>query len=186
MMRQLFVASSLAVALAVAPAAAAAQSADEAPESVIHDAKSAMAFLKSLTGDWVNASQGTEHGTTTPAASFKVAAAGSTVVETTGAGTPNEMTTVFHMDGDQLLQTHYCALQNAPVLRFEPSDTPGELNFVFHGGTNFDPEVDAHFHEGSIRIQDRDTVETGYVVYANGEMSTDGRALLKRVTPASN
>jgi hypothetical protein len=182
MRKALIVTAGLAVALAAAPATAAAQAADPAPEDAIHDARTAMAFLKSLAGDWVNANQGTEHGTTSPVASFKVIAAGTAVVETTGAGTPNEMTTVFHMDGDRLLQTHYCALQNAPVLRFEPSDVPGELKFVFHGGTNFDPDVDAHFHDGSIRIQDKDTVETSFVVHANGEPSTDGRSLLERVT----
>ena len=186
MMKSLIVTAGLAVALAVAPATAAAQAVDATPEDAIHDARTAMEFLKSLAGDWVNANQGAEHGTTSPVASFRVIAGGSAVVETTGAGTPNEMTTVFHMDGDQLLQTHYCALQNAPVLRFEPSDVPGELNFVFNGGTNFDPDVDAHFHDGSFRIQDRDTVETSYVVHANGEPSTDGRALLKRAKPATN
>ena len=185
MTRALIVISSLAVALAVAPAPAAAQAADPAPQDTIHDAKTAMAFLQSLAGDWVNANQGTEHGTTSPVASFRVIAGGSAVVETTGAGTPNEMTTVFHMDGDQLLQTHYCALQNAPVLRFEPSDVPGGLQFVFHGGTNFDPDVDAHFHDGSFQVMDKDTFETGFVVHANGEPSTDGRALLTRVK-ASN
>ena len=186
MKRMLIVTAGLALALAVAPAPAAAQNDDVAPEDAIHDAGSAMEFLRSLAGDWVNATRSTEHGTSSPVASFRVIAGGSAVVETTGAGTPNEMTTVFHMDGDQLLQTHYCALQNAPVLRFEPSGVPGELKFVFHGGTNFDPQVDAHFHDGSIRIQDKDTVETSYVVHANGEPSTDGRALLKRAQPSTN
>ena len=181
----MFVVSSLVLALVLTPGMTAAQTAD-APEGVIHDAESAMAFLKTLSGDWVRATDSNEHGANTPVASFKVAAAGSTVIETTGAGTPNEMTTVFHMDGDQLLQTHYCALMNAPVLRFEPSDTPGELNFVFHGGTNFDPDVDAHQHEGAIQIQDADTVETSFIVYANGEMSSDGRSVLKRAKPATN
>ena len=149
MKRMLIVTAGLAVALAVAPAPAAAQPADAAPEDTIHDARSAMAFLKSLAGDWVNASRSTEHGTSSPVATFQVIAGGSAVVETTGAGTPNEMTTVFHMDGDQLLQTHYCALQNAPVLRFEPSDVPGELKFVFHGGTNFDPGCPASTSPGA-------------------------------------
>ncbi|MCY4026464.1 MAG: hypothetical protein OXH75_09160 [Acidobacteria bacterium] len=186
MKKTLIVSAGLALALAAAPPPARAQPTDVAPEDAIHDARSAMEFLKSLAGDWVNATRSTEHGTSSPVASFRVIAGGSAVVETTGAGTPNEMTTVFHMDGDQLLQTHYCALQNAPVLRFEPSDVPGELKFVFHGGTNFDPQVDAHFHDGSIRIQDKDTVETSYVVHANGEPSTDGRALLERAKPSTN
>ena len=127
----------------------------------------------------------TEHGANTPVASFKVTAAGSAIVETTGEGTPNEMATIFHMDGDQLLQTHYCALMNAPVLRFEKSDKPGELKFVFHGGTNFDVAVDAHYHEGTIQIVDEDTIETSFVVFTNGEMSTDGRGVLKRATMPS-
>ena len=181
----IFVVSSLVLALVLTPGMTAAQTAD-APEGVIHDAESAMAFLKTLSGDWVNADQGTEHGTTAAVASYKVAAAGSAVIETTGAGTPSEMTTVFHMDGDQLLQTHYCALMNAPVMRFEPSATPGELKFVFHGGTNFDPDVDMHQHEGTIQIKDLDTFERGYVVYANGKMSSDGAGLLKRAKPATN
>ena len=96
------------------------------------------------------------------------------------------MATIFHMDGDQLLQTHYCALMNAPVIRFEPSDTPGEIKFVFHSGTNFDAAVDAHYHEGTIWIKDTDTIDASFVVFANGEMSTDGRGVLKRAKTASN
>ena len=110
----------------------------------------------------VREATGSEHGANTPVASYKVTAAGSAIVQTSGAGTPNEMATIFHMDGDQLLQTHYCALMNAPVLRFEPSDTPGELKFVFHGGTNFDAAVDAHYHEGTIWIKDKDTIDASF------------------------
>ena len=185
MKKAILVVSRFALAIALTPGMAVGQTAD-APEAITHDAQSAMAFLKTLSGDWVRATGGNEHGANTPVASFKVAAAGSAVIETTGAGTPNEMTTVFHMDDDLLLQTHYCALMNAPVLRFEQSDTPGELKFVFHGGTNCDEAVDAHYHGGTIQIQDADTVETSFVVYANGEMSSDGRSLLKRAKPATN
>ena len=184
MKKTLLALSCMALALAATPGTAAGQSAD-APESIIYDAQSAMEFLKTLSGDWVRETGG-EHGATTPVASFHVAAAGSTIIETTGAGTPNEMATIFHMDGDQLLQTHYCALMNAPVLRFEQSDTPGELKFVFHGGTNFDAAVDAHYHEGTFQIKDKDTIETSFVVFANGEMSTDGRTVMKRAKMHSN
>ena len=43
------------------------------------------------------------------------------------------MITIYHMDGDDLLLTHYCALQNAPVMKFEKSNKPGEIKFAFHG-----------------------------------------------------
>ncbi len=177
--------SCLALAVGVTPSTAAAQSAD-APEAIIYDAQSAMEVLKSLEGDWVRETTGSEHGANTPVASYKVTAAGSAIVLTTGAGTPMEMATIFHMDGDRLLQTHYCALMNAPVLRFEQTDTPGELKFVFHGGTNFDAAVDAHYHEGSYWIKDKDTIDASFVVFANGEMSNDGRGIMKRAKTSSN
>jgi hypothetical protein len=162
-----------------------------APEAIVYDAASAMAFLTTLNGEWQAGTGAThEHGGS-PAArpsgsslSFKTKAAGSAVVQTTRAGQPGEMETIFHMDGDQLLLTHYCALQNAPVLKFEKSNKPGELKFVFQGGTNFDPAVDAHFHQGTFQIKDKDTLEQNFTVFANGKANPEGRSVLHRV--ASN
>ena len=151
-----------------------------APENVIYDAESALEFFKTLSGDWTGTYAGNQHGSNTPVVNFKVVAAGSTVIETVLEGTANEMASVFHMDGDQLLLTHYCALENAPVLRFEKSDKPGEINFVFHGGTNFDPGIDAHFHEGTFQVRSEDTVESTFIVYANGEAQPEGRSVLTR------
>ena len=91
-----------------------------AAEAIIYDAQSAMAFLTTLTGEWVAGGAEHEHGSATAAnagaRSFKTKAAGSAVVQTTRAGTPGEMKTIFHMDGDQLLLTHYCAQGNQPRL----------------------------------------------------------------------
>ena len=159
------------------------KAASGAPETVIYDAASAMAFLASRAGDWESASGEHEHGG--PAGprsivSVRTKAAGSAVVQTYAAGTPGEMETIFHMDGDQLLLTHYCVLQNAPVLRFEKSNKPGELKFVFQGGTNFDPKSDAHLHETTIQIKDRDTVEKTSTVFANGKANPERRVVMHR------
>ncbi len=150
-----------------------------APDAVVYDAESALEFFKSLAGDWDGSSAENQHGSY-PAVSFRVMAAGSAVVETVWQGQPNEMESIFHMDGDNLLLTHYCALENAPVLRFEPTDEPGLVKFVFHGGTNFDPAVDAHFHEGTFRIRDANTIETTFVVHAGGEAQPEGSSVLTR------
>ena len=56
----------------------------------------------------------------------------------------------------------------------------GLLKFVFHGGTNFDPAVDAHFHEGTFRIRDANTVESTFVVHAGGEAQPEGSSVLTR------
>jgi hypothetical protein len=97
------------------------------------------------------------------------AAAGSAVVQTLFPGDSYEMVNVYHMDGDTLLFTHYCAAQNAPVMKFEPTGKPGEIKFVFNGGTNFDPKVDMHAHEGTFFVKDKDTVESKFITWANGE-----------------
>jgi hypothetical protein len=155
------------------------------PETVVYDAASAMAFLTTTSGDWVSGSAQHEHGGAAPAGSrglvsVKTKAAGSAVVHTYAQGTPGEMETVFHMDGDQLLLTHYCALQNAPVLRFVKSNKPGELKFEFLGGTNFDPKVDAHLHESTFQIKDKDTIEQNSTVFANGKPNPELKAVLHR------
>jgi hypothetical protein len=160
-----------------------------APETIVYDAASAMAFLKTTGGDWRPAS-GSQHehsaATAAPrpgtAVSVKTKAAGSAVVHTYREGTPGEMETVFHMDGDKLLLTHYCALQNAPVLQFVKSNKPGELKFVFKGGTNFDPGVDAHLHESTFQIIDKNTIEQRSTVFTNGKADPELKSVLRRPT----
>ncbi len=194
MKRAMIFAASLALVLGVAGSAAAQSKgqpkvATGAPEAVIYDAASAMAFLTTTSGAWEPQVGGQhQHGgaaapTGSPAniVSVKTKALGSAVVHTYGAGTPAEMETVFHMDGDQLLLTHYCALQNAPILRFVKSEKPGELKFVFQGGTNFDPKVDAHLHESTFQIMDNNTIEQRSTVFANGKPTPELKSVLHRM-----
>lgn len=185
MKRIMVLLSSFALVLALVPASRAGQSKDgnktaAAPETIVYDEASAFAFLKTLAGEWERGSGDHEHGSSSRGASFKVTAAGSSVVETLYAGQPTEMVSIFHMDGKQLLLTHYCALKNAPIMKFEKSDKPGVIKFAFHGGTNFDPKVDTHVHEGLFRIKDKNTVESIFVAFANGKPRPEGRAILKR------
>jgi hypothetical protein len=139
------------------------------PQAVVYDAHSAFAFLKTLGSDWVRASD--DPATTSPVVNFRVTAGGSAVLETIYIGPGTDMLTVYHMDGDNLLLTHYCVMMNAPVLQFEPSATPGEIKFTFAGGTNFDPNVDAHLHEGGFRITDADTLQPIFVTFTNGKQN---------------
>jgi len=162
------------------------KAATDAPETVIYDAASALAFLTTTNGDWVAGAAGGQHEHGAPAQgsrgviSVKTKAAGSAVVHTYAQGTPGEMETVFHMDGDQLLLTHYCALQNAPVLKFVKSNKPGEIKFEFAGGTNFDPAVDAHLHSSTFVVKDADTIEQNSTVFANGKVNQELSTLLHR------
>ena len=150
------------------------------PELVVYDANSAFEFLRTLTGDWERSGGDHDHGGDSHKVTFRNTASGSSVMETIFPGEAMEMISMYHMDGDTLLLTHYCALQNAPIMKFEKSDKPGEIKFVFHGGTNFDPKVDAHVHEGLMRIKDANTIESSFVSYADGKPDQRPSGTLKR------
>ncbi len=150
------------------------------PESVVYDAESAFEFLKSMNGTWQRAGGGHDYGVKSPFSTFRVSGAGSSVVETIFPNDPNEMVTVYHMDGNDLLLTHYCALHNAPVMKFQKTNTPGEIRFVFKGGTNFDPKVDMHVHEGYMKIANDKTIKATFTVYNDGKASEARSATLTR------
>lgn len=151
------------------------------PATIVYDDKSAFQYIKTLAGNWERmGGAGHEHGASSSMVSFKISAAGSTVMETYNAGKPNEMVSVYHMDGNTLLMTHYCALQNAPVMKFEKTGKPGEIKLGFFGGTNFDPKVDAHAHEGVIEVKDQDTFEVTSVGYSGGKPLAPAVSLMKR------
>ncbi|HEY1601001.1 MAG TPA: hypothetical protein VGG64_15465 [Pirellulales bacterium] len=154
--------------------------ASKSPESVVYDEQSAFEFLKTMTGEWERSGDEHDHGGGSHSVAFRPTAAGSAVMETIFEGEPMEMISIYHMDGDKLLLTHYCALQNAPIMRFEKCDKPGEIKFVFQGGTNFDPQVDAHVHEGVMRVKDANTVESSFVGYSDGKPDQRPHGILKR------
>ena len=120
------------------------------------DAKAAFARLKTLKGTWKSQIKSDDqspehkelakHDAMEPPVVYKLTGAGSAVVETQFPGTGHEMVSVYHLDGDDLRMTHYCAAGNQPRVKLDRAhSTPDQLIFVFDGGTNLDPEKD-HAH----------------------------------------
>lgn len=120
--------------------------------------------MKSLEGTWDVV---TPNGEAT--INYRVGSAGSIVIEELFPGTDHEMMTVYHMDGDRLVATHYCAAGNQPRFTLAPaSGDSEEFRFAFDGGSNMKPG-DGHIHEGSIRIVDQDHVEETWVSWQDGK-----------------
>lgn len=140
----------------------------------------AFEILKSLAGEWEGTSSKDEKGQDLRVL-YRVTANGSALVETEFPGTDHEMISVFHMDGDRLMMTHYCAMGNQPKMIMDRSSTPDEIVFSFAGGTNFDPEKDTHIHNGTIRLVDSDTIESAWVAYTDGEKAHTNTFYLSRV-----
>src|SRR5438477_10038866 len=91
--------------------------------------------MKTLVGMW----DGTvnEGGAQLKAhARVKLVSDGSALAHWLDEGTPHEMITMFHMDGNDLMATHYCAAQNQPRMVLASGSDPNRLVFKFKDGTN--------------------------------------------------
>ena len=83
---------------------------------------SAFDAFKKLAGDWVGKGAASPGQGEKVSVNFKVTSGGSAVVETEMPGTSQEMVTIIHPDGSDLVLTHYCAIGNQPQMR-----APGRL-----------------------------------------------------------
>lgn len=98
--------------------------------------------MKTLQGAWVGtAVDGKEQF---PANTrFQMVSDGSALMAWIGEGSPYEMVTIFHMDGPDLMATHYCAAHNQPRMVASPAGDANRLVFKFKDGTNIGPH-DGH------------------------------------------
>ena len=101
---------------------------------------------------------------------FRVSANGSVVMETMNPGTDHEMINMYHLDGDELMLTHYCAAGNQPRMRLDrDASAENVLAFDFDGGTNLDPDVDMHIHAARISFVEDGHMMSAWTPYMNGE-----------------
>ncbi|MFN7973526.1 MAG: hypothetical protein U0166_14445 [Acidobacteriota bacterium] len=126
-------------------------------------APSPLARLKSLAGEWVQ-----KGGDGAVAVVYRVTSAGHAVTETDFPGTPYEMLTVYHMDGDDLVLTHYCAEGNFPRMK---ADAPSNdaIHFKFTGCANLKSDNAGHMHEATITFVDADHVSSAWQYYRDGK-----------------
>jgi hypothetical protein len=98
------------------------------------DAQKSFDLLKSMEGKWVGRdSQGEQIEVT-----FRMTAGGSALMSEIRGHGPENMITMFHMDGDRLLMTHYCGVGNQPRLKVVSVDAKA-VSFEFVDGTNIGP-----------------------------------------------
>jgi hypothetical protein len=157
MKRRLFLVASLLAAAAAIQAAG--------PRSDRSNDAAAFARLKTLEGEWeADTAMGKAH------LSYEVIAGGTALVEKeTGEKMP-AMLTVYHLDGDRLLLTHYCMAGNQPRMQakaFNPES--GELEFQFLDATNFASPAAGHMHNVKFRFVDHNRLAAAWEFYENGE-----------------
>ncbi|HTR24208.1 MAG TPA: hypothetical protein VMI10_09490 [Terriglobales bacterium] len=87
--------------------------------------------LAALEGNWVG--KGSEGQPIE--VSFRMTAGGSALMSEIHGHGPENMITMFHMDGDRLIMTHYCGAGNQPRMKVVSADAKS-VSFEFFDGTN--------------------------------------------------
>lgn len=159
-----------------------AQSQSQSPASAAAAKATPLDRFKALSGDWIDA-DGALGMKGKVAATYRVTGGGSAVVERLFVDMPHEMTTVYHLDGAELVLTHYCAAGNQPRMRARKTD--GVLVFFeFDGGTNFDPARDMHMHEAKIEFLGPDELRQSWQSWKGGQAAGHAPSFrLVRKTP---
>jgi hypothetical protein len=113
--------------------------------------------LKSLAGNWEGpATEGK------PAhINYQVVSGGSAVMETIQEKSAALMITMYHLDGDQLMMTHYCMANNQPRMRADAAtSSPNSIKFKYVDATNLATPDDGHMVGLTIDFKDADHVAT--------------------------
>jgi hypothetical protein len=129
------------------------------------NASIAFAKIKSLAGNWQASS---ERGTVN--STYEVISNGSAVVEHIKVPGEDEMLTVYHLDGNRLVLTHYCTAGNQPQMQAGAYDPAGnQLVFNFTGGGNLSDPNKGHMHNVVFRFTGADTFSSQWTFQENGK-----------------
>jgi hypothetical protein len=123
------------------------------------DAQKSFEQLKALSGSWEGkASNGKPVQLT-----YRVTANGSALMSEIKS--EEDMITMFNLDGDRLLMTHYCGAGNQPRMRASASPDGKTITFDFLDATNLASPEAGHMHHLVISMLDANhhTEEWSYV-----------------------
>lgn len=106
-------------------------------------AQTSLSALKSLAGVW----RGKDTLGHAARVSYRVTGNGSAVLsEMTEVETGEDMISMFHLDGDRLLLTHYCSAGNQPRMKATASPDGKTITFEFLDATNLVNPNSGHMH----------------------------------------
>jgi hypothetical protein len=124
--------------------------------------------VKSLAGDWVEIGKDGKP-TDKVVSSIRVTAGGNTVQETLFPGSDHEMVTMYHLDGADLVLTHYCMMGNQPRMRAEPGKDVNTIAFKFIGATNLKSSDEHHMHQATLTIEGKDHFKAKWTSCKDGK-----------------
>lgn len=139
-------------------------------------------ILKKLVGKWEAVHKNMMSGKPEKVVvTYRLTAGGTALIETLFPGTPHEMVSVYHGDGDDLVMTHYCMLGNQPMMRCEDAYGANPLKFEFDGGTGIKSSKDPHMRALTVTFVDKNHFKQEWVFFENGKPKQDEALNFSRV-----
>ena len=112
-----------------------------------------LAPLKFLVGEW----KGTDTDGKPYKTTYALSSGGTNLTETLTPPDSPPMTTMYYSDGDHLMLTHFCSLNNQPRMRAGGvKEGDKSITFAFVDATNLKNPTDVHMHQLSIEVKDHD------------------------------
>lgn len=125
-----------------------------------------LAPLKFLVGEW----KGTDADGKPYKTTYALSSGGTTLAETLTTPDSPPMTTLYYSDGDQLMLTHYCSLNNQPRMRAGGvKEGDKTVNFSFVDATNLRHPTDVHMHQLTIDVKDHDHFTQTWILSKAGK-----------------
>lgn len=137
------------------------------------NANASFESLKALAGQWDAKDPSGRAQTIT----WKVVSGGSVLMESMQE---ESMVTMYHVDNNRLMLTHYCSAQNQPRMQAHVSDDGKTFTFDFLDATNLANPDDGHMRKLILKIQDKDHITEQWVFAKNGKDGDHGVLQLTR------
>jgi hypothetical protein len=123
--------------------------------------------MKGLVGSWegMNDMHGEKKNMTV---TYEMTSGGTAIAEHLGVGTPHEMLTVYHKEGNSLGVTHFCAMGNAPQMHLKKAEA-NMLAFEMTKPLGISSMKEMHMHAITLKMPDADTLTQEWTNWENGK-----------------
>ena len=142
-------------------------------------ARSTPAFdqLKSLAGEWERTNaQGVKTTLT-----YQVVSNGSVLMERLKSGDMSEMITMYSLDGDHIVATHYCSAGNQPTMQTPTAmEATGKYDFSFVRVSGMKTPDEGHMVALSLTMPDKDHLTQVWTYQDHGKSMADTFAFTRK------
>lgn len=118
------------------------------------NAKAGFAKLNTLAGEWT----GKGPNGLVVNVTYEAVAGGTAIMETRAPTGEPSMVSIFHMDGNRLMMTHYCSDGNQPRMRAKIPSEENQLDFAFIDVTNLATPETGHMRALSYEFKDKNHI----------------------------